>query len=89
MGDTLILRETVMETDEFTGRVINAQVTYILRDSRFVPDGMVVMAIAERDRGGRFWKTGSAREVHARQDKERQERKLAREKAEAQTGREE
>lgn len=87
--DTLLLRETVMETGEYTGRLINAQVTYILRDSQLLPDGMVVMAIAERDRGGMYGLTGKAHEVRQRQDEERLARKRAREMTQAQNGREE
>ncbi len=88
IGDTLVLRETVMETGEYTGRVINAEVCFILRDERFVASGMVAMSIAERDRGGMYGLTGKAHEVRQRQDAERLARKRAREMAQAQKGRE-
>lgn len=78
VGDKLLLRETVMETGEYTGRVINAEVTYILRGPSFAPDGMVIMSIAERDRGSMYGMTGKASDVRLKQDMDRAERKAAR-----------
>lgn len=45
VGDTLILREWVTLTGQYTGRYVNAIVTYILSDKPFVPEGYVIMSI--------------------------------------------
>jgi uncharacterized protein YqfB (UPF0267 family) len=45
VGDCLVLQEFNPETQQYTLEMKAFTVTYILRDSRFLPDGVVVMAI--------------------------------------------
>jgi ASC-1-like (ASCH) protein len=48
IGDTLLLREWDPSNNRYTGSEVVRVVTYVLRDSRFMPDGTVVMAIVPR-----------------------------------------
>ena len=46
MGDTLVLEEWEPTTQEYTGRTISAEVTYILRGPAFgIESGTVVMSL--------------------------------------------
>lgn len=45
VGDILILKEFDPITNEYTGDLVGREVTYILDEQPFVPEGYVVMSI--------------------------------------------
>lgn len=45
VGDILILKEYYPETNYFTGRIVKAEVTYILHDEKFLQKGYVCMGL--------------------------------------------
>lgn len=47
VGDTLVLREHLVESDTYTGRSIAAKVTYLLKGKYCLPENHVVMSINE------------------------------------------
>lgn len=44
-GDFLALNEYRAADDDFTGRCCLVEITYVLRDPRFVPDGFAILGI--------------------------------------------
>jgi hypothetical protein len=46
VGDELVLREWSPETEFFTGRVVYATVTYLLREKFGLPEGFVIMSLS-------------------------------------------
>ena len=48
VGDTLRLREYVLDADAYTGREVRVHVTYIARDAWGLPHDLVVMGWSHR-----------------------------------------
>lgn len=47
VGDRLVLREYDPEAKKYTGRGVCVDITHILDDERFVPEGTVILSISE------------------------------------------
>jgi hypothetical protein len=49
VGDSLLLREWLPDTREYTGRCIQAEVTFVLHGGEFgLPEGLVVMSLSPK-----------------------------------------
>ena len=45
VGDLLVINEYDREIEEYTGRYIDASITYILDDQEYLRDGYVILAL--------------------------------------------
>lgn len=49
-GDSLFLQEFDKDTETYTGESTFKEITYVLRDSRFLPVGIVVLGLRPEER---------------------------------------